>query len=147
MIKDANPQQKNPIPYVEGKQTVELRSPDGSADVYMLLAAIAIAVRHGLEMDTAMELANEKYVNVNIFKPEHRNKLDSLKKLPASCFESAEALASKRGFFEKDGVFPAGTIDNIIRQLKAFDDLGLSERLYGKTDEIGKLVEKHLHCR
>ena len=147
MIKDANPQQQAPIPYVEGKQTIELRSPDGSADIYLLLAAIAVAVRRGLTMENALEMAEEKYVNVNIFKPEYKAKLDSLGKLPASCHESAEALAAARMWFEADGIFPAGTLDNIMARLKAFNDLGLSERLYGKNDEIHKLVMEHLHCR
>jgi glutamine synthetase len=147
MIKDANPQQMAAIPYVEGKQTIELRSPDGSADIYLLLAAIAIAARHGLEMADALKMAEEKYIHVNIFKPEFREKLDSLDKLPASCSESADVLAEKRAYFEKDGVFPAGTIDNIIRRLKAYNDLGLSEHLYGKNEEIRELVKKYLHCR
>jgi glutamine synthetase len=147
MIKDANPQQKAAIPYVEGKQTVELRSPDGSADIYLLLAAIAIAARHGLEMEDALKMAEEKYIHVNIFKPEFREKLDSLEKLPASCCESADALAEKRAYFEKDGVFPAGTIGDIIRRLKAYNDKGLSEHLYGKNEEIRELVNKYLHCR
>jgi len=147
MIKDANPQQKAAIPYVEGKQTVELRSPDGSADIYLLLAAIAIAARHGLEMEDALKMAEEKYIHVNIFKPEFREKLDSLDRLPASCSESADALTEKRAYFEKEGVFPAGTIDDIIRRLKAWQDQGLSERLFGKNDEIKALVEQFLHCR
>ena len=147
MIKDANPQQQSPIPYVEGKQTIELRSPDGSADIYLLLAAIAVAVRHGLTMDRALEMADEKYVHVNIFKPEFRAKLDSLSKLPASCHESAEALAAARSWFEAEGIFPAGTLDNMMARLKAYNDLGLSERLYGQNDKIRQLVDDHLHCK
>jgi glutamine synthetase len=147
MIKDANPQQKAMIPYVEGKQTVELRSPDGSADIYLLLAAIAVAARHGLGMEDALKMAEEKYIHVNIFKPEFREKLESLNKLPASCSESADDLAEKRAFFEEEGVFPAGTLDDIIRRLKAFNDKGLSEHLYGKNEEIRELVNKYLHCR
>jgi glutamine synthetase len=147
MIKDANPQQKADIPYVEGKQTVELRSPDGSADVYMLLASIAIASRYGLKMRDALSFAKEKYVNVNIFKPENKEKLVSLEKLPASCYESAKSLNEMRGFFEEDGIFPTGTIDNIIHKLKSYNDKNLSERLYGKNDEIRKLVTDFLHCK
>jgi glutamine synthetase len=147
MIKDANPRQVVPIPYVEGKQTVELRSPDGSADIYLLLAGIAIAAEHGVAMENALRLTEEKYINVNIFKPEFQQKLDSLLKLPASCSESADALAEKRSVFEKNGIFPPGTMDDIIRRLKAYGDKGLSEHLYGKTDEIKALVEKYLHCR
>lgn len=147
MIKDANPQQTSPIPYVEGKQTVELRSPDGSADIYLLLAAIAVAARHGLEMTDALSIAEAKFVSVNIFKSEYKEKLDSLKKLPASCWESAQALAEKRSFFEKEGVFPPGTIESILRRLQAYNDLGLSERLFSKTEEIATLVREYLHCK
>jgi glutamine synthetase len=48
MIKNANPQQTGEVPYIEGKQTVELRSPDGSADIYATLAAICVASQHGV---------------------------------------------------------------------------------------------------
>ena len=33
-----------------GKQTVEMRSPDASADIYQLLAGLCVACRHGFEM-------------------------------------------------------------------------------------------------
>lgn len=147
MIKDANPQQKTDIPYVEGKQTVELRSPDGSADVYLLLASIVVAAEHGLTMKDALKIAEEKYVSVNIFKEEHKEKLESLDSLPISCHESADCLKEMRQVFEKDNVFPAGMIDNIIDTLKAFNDHDLSERLYGKNDELRKLVTEFLHTK
>ncbi|HPT31675.1 MAG TPA: glutamine synthetase family protein [Prolixibacteraceae bacterium] len=147
MIRDANPAQVAPIPYVEGKQTVELRSPDGSADIYLLMAGIAVAAEHGISMENGLHLAEEKYINVNIFKPEYREKLASLQKLPASCSESADALEEKRSLFEQNGVFPAGTINDIIRRLKAWQDFGMSERLEGKNDEIRALVEQFIHCR
>jgi glutamine synthetase len=55
-------------------------------------------------------------------------------------------LLAQRDIFEKDGVFPARLIDNVVARLKAYDDKGLSERLYNKHDEIGKLVSQYLHC-
>ncbi|PLX01715.1 MAG: glutamine synthetase [Marinilabiliales bacterium] len=146
MIKNANPQQEKPVPYIEGKQTVELRSPDGSADIYSTLAGITVAAQHGLTMPNALELAEKLYVDVNIFKPENKEKLESLDSLPASCWESAEELDKKRAHFEKNGVFLPGMIDNMIEKLKAFNDKDLSERLYGLDDEIRKLVQDHLHC-
>ena len=36
-------------------------------------------------------------------------------------------------------------IDGIAKQLKRFDDKGLSERFYGKGQEIRKLVDDFLH--
>jgi glutamine synthetase len=42
-------------------------------------------------------------------------------------------------------VFPQGLINSIIAKLRSFDDKDLSERLYGKQDELEKLVNKYLH--
>lgn len=146
MIKDANPQQLDEVPYIEGKQTVELRSPDGSADIYSTLAAITIAAQLGLTSDDSLKVAKDLYVDVNIFKPENQEKLNSLEKLPASCWESADSLNEMRSYFEKNGVFPKGSIDNVIEKLRMFNDKDLSERLYGLDDEIRRLVADHLHC-
>ena len=52
------------------KQTVEMRSPDGSADLYQLLAGLAVACRHGFEIENALEIAEKTYVNVNIHQEE-----------------------------------------------------------------------------
>jgi len=146
MVKDANPQEKGCIPYVPGKQTVELRSGDGSADLYMYMAGIIVAAQHGLQMPNALDMADKLYMSVNIFHDEHKDKLAKLEQLPQSCWESAEKLLAKREFFEKNGIFPSGTIDQIAKKLKSFNDKDLSERLYGKNDEIRELVMKHLHC-
>lgn len=147
MIKDANPQQTTAIPYIPGKQTCELRSPDGSADVYHLLAGITVAVNHGLNMPDALQMAEKLYVDVNIFDPKHKEKLAGLKHLPSSCSESADILDSMRNMFEENGIFPTGTIQRFIKQLKQYNDKDLSEKLYNKNDEIRLLVDKHLHCQ
>ncbi len=146
MIKDANPYERYEVPYIPGKQTVELRVPDGSADVYHLLAGITMAALHGLEMPNALQNAEKLYVGVNIFRDEHKDKVNQLEHLPTSCFASAESLEKDREFYQKAGIFPKGTIDRFIRQLKSYNDKDLSERLYGKKDEIKELVEKYLHC-
>ena len=146
MIKDANPQQTAAIPYIPGKQTVEFRVPDGSADLYHLLAGMLIAAKRGLLDDKALEKAERLYVNVNVFAPENNAILGRLDHLPRSCFESAEVLEKQRAVFEADGIFPKGTIDRFIRVLKGYEDRDLSERLFGKTEEIAKLVEAYIHC-
>jgi len=146
MIKDANPADKTEFQDMPSKQTVELRSPDGSADIYKLFAGLVVATEHGLEMENALEIADDLYVNYNIFKAQDKKKIKKLESLPASCWESAEFLLAQRDCFEKDGVFPAGVIDNVVAKLKAFDDKGLSEKLYNKNEEISKLVIRYLHC-
>jgi len=147
IINQVNPQEKNVVIGVNSKQTFELRSGDGSADVHVYLAGILMAALEGLKMDGALEKAADLYVDVNIFKEEHKHRLANLKPLPASCYESAVALQNKRSFFEKTGVFPTGLIDSTIKKLMSFDDKDLSERLFGKNEEIAKLVSKYLHTK
>jgi glutamine synthetase len=99
-----------------------------------------------MENKDSLKIANDLYVDVNIFKEEHKDRLEQLDYLPASCCESADYLNEQRSYFEKNNVFPKGYIDNVIRKLKEHNDKDLSERLYGRDDEIRKLVYDHLHC-
>jgi len=104
MITHANPNcevehldQMNP-------QTVEFRSPDGSADIYGLLAGLTVAARHGLQMPDALELARLLYVDVNIASSEHKSIQEKLPQLPTSCCESADELLKVRSIYEQDDV-------------------------------------------
>ena len=146
MIEDANPQIKAEKKTEISKQTVEIRSGDGSADIFLYMASLVVATLHGLEMEDSLQLAEKLYVNVNIFHNENKNRLSELKGLPVSCYESALALEHKRALFEKNEIFPKGLIDNSIAKLRSYNDDKLSERLYGKHEEIYKLVMEHLHC-
>ncbi len=147
MIRNANPQD-NSEPYNGSKkQTIEYRAGDGSADIYEFLSCLVIGAQYGIEKPDSLKLAEELYVDVNIFGDEHKDKFESLNSLPTSCWESADQLNSSRKLLEKNGVFPAGTIDNKIKQLKSYDDLNLSERLFGDSDSINSLVEGFLHCK
>nr|MDA3779883.1 glutamine synthetase family protein [Bacteroidales bacterium] len=146
MVADANPLEK--VKEIDGtnKQTVEFRAPDGSADLYHLVAGLIVASQHGLEMDNALEISEKLYIDVNIFDEKNKNRLEQLELLPVSCYESAECLEKKRQIYEKNNVFPKGLIENVITKIKDFNDKDLSERLYGKNDEIQKLVHKYIHC-
>jgi glutamine synthetase len=86
-------------------------------------------------------------MDVNIFHEEHKDKLAKLEKLPASCSESADILQARRADFEKNGVFPAGVIDNTVKKLKSYNDHKLSEKLYGNNEAIRELVMKYIHCK
>lgn len=120
-------------------QTVEIRSGDGSAQVHLYLAALAVAARHGLTDPDALATAERLYIDVDA------GDLPDLDQLPASCAESARALLTARDIYEADGVFPAGLLDSIAAGLTAFDDEGLSERLEGDDVALKSLVDSYLH--
>jgi glutamine synthetase len=145
MIKDANPADNAEYPRMPSKQTIEIRSPDSSADIYKLFAGLVIATEHGLGMANGLKNAEDLYVDYNIFHSQNKKK-KNLESLPASCWDSAECLIAQREYYEKDGVFPSGVIDNVVSNLKSFEDKGLSEKLYNKNEEISALVRKFLHC-
>ncbi len=145
MTVDANPAEQSEPEPGDSKQTVEFRAPDGSADVYKLLAGLVVGAGHGIQMQDSLKLAEKLYIDVNIFDEKHKSRLDSLDKLPGSCWESADSLEKLRTYLEKDNVFPPEVIDNSIQVLRSYKDEDLSERLYGKDEEINSLVVKYLH--
>ena len=128
------------------KQTVEMRSPDGSADLYQLIAGLAVACRHGFEMDDALAVAEKTYVNVNIHKKENEDKLKQLAQLPDSCAASADCLEKQRDIFEKYRVFSPAMIDGILARLRSYDDRTLRAEIQDKPEEMLKLVERYFHC-
>lgn len=128
-----------------GRQTVEIRSADGSANVYYLLAALAVACRHGWEMSDALKVAERTYVDIDIHRPENAERLASLDHLPASCVESSEALAQRRGIYEERGVFDARLIDSVIGKLRSFDDADLHARAKADSSLMRTLVDSYFH--
>lgn len=146
MVALANPKEKPSNADHSQKQTVEFRCPDGSADIYLLLAGLVVAARHGFEMEKPLELAEKTYVDVNIHKSENKAKLESLDQLPASCAESAEQLSAHRSIFEKHGVFNADMIDDIIKQLKSFDDADIRQRIEKNPDLMLQIVHDYFYC-
>jgi glutamine synthetase len=146
MSATANPLEKQEAHDMSGKQTVEMRSPDGSADLYQLLAGLCVACRHGFEMQDALEVAEKTYVNVNIHDAQHADRLAQLAQLPDSCVASAQCLERQRAVFEQYGVFSPAMIDGIIAQLRAFNDTTLRKDVEGKPEEIMQLVQQYFHC-
>ena len=110
------------------KQTVEIRSADGSADIYLLLAGLAVAARHGFEMPDALKVADDTYVSVNIHDEANADRVARLQQLPTNCAQSADCLDASRNVYEDHGVFPPAMINGLIRNLSAFNDNDLSEK-------------------
>lgn len=146
MMRDANPRERVEEHDFSGKQTVEFRCPDGSADVYLLVAGLAVAARHGFEMENALQYARDRYVDVNIFDDANKAVADRLSHLPTSCHESALCLEQQRSLYEARGVFAPGLIDGLIARLRKFNDENLREQLKKEEVSVDELVEKYYYC-
>jgi glutamine synthetase len=143
-----NPQQKESFVEEEGRQTVELRSPDGSALVHLLLGGITMAAEWGMKNDESLKLADKLYVSGNIFKD--KKLLEALPALPTSCVESSHILLQKRMIYERDGVFPPSIVEYIAKMLTAENDENMNEKLVDlpaddRLHETRKIMHKDLH--
>ncbi len=146
MCMTANPLETESHYDTTQKQTVEMRSPDGSADLYQLIAGLAVACRHGFEIENALDIAEKTYVNVNIHQKENADKLKALAQLPDSCAASATCLQQQREIFQKHNVFSPTMIDGIISKLTSYNDLTLRNDLKDNPEGMLALVNKYFHC-
>jgi glutamine synthetase len=128
------------------KQTFEIRSADGSADIYQLLAAVCVACRHGFEMKDALEVAERTYVDIDKQQGSQAMNLDKFAQLPDSCVASAECLDKQRKVYEEHGIFSPSMIDGIIENLRAFNDRTLRKDINNDLEKIEKLVKRFLQC-
>ena len=142
----ANPLESDSNYDTTQKQTVEMRSPDGSADLYQLLAGLAVACRHGFEIENALAIAEQTYVNVNNHQKENADKLKALAQLPDSCAASADCLQKQRTVFEQYNVFSPAMINGIISRLRSYNDATLRKDIQDKPEEMLALVSKFFHC-
>ena len=123
-----------------------MRSPDGSANVYLLIAGLAVACRYGFECEDALDVARATYVNVNIHQKENEDKLKTLAQLPDSCVASADCLEQQRNVYQEYGVFSRAMIDGIIKQLREYDDASLRSSVEKDDEAMLKVVMKYFHC-
>ena len=139
MFRDANPQEEAIGALPNDSQTVELRSPDGAANVHLLLAGITVAARIGLSNPSMLDYAMARYVNGDA------SGLSGLDQLPASCAEAACRLLDQRGDYEALGVFPPGLIDAWAGQLIALEDENLRADIVADRVRMEDLVERYFH--
>jgi glutamine synthetase len=150
-----NPQETSSFSDVQSRQTVELRSPDGSAIIHLLLAGITMAADWAFREDDSLfkealplDLADKLYVKGNVFTDQAL--LQKLPTLPRSCVESSRVLLEKRELYERDGVFPASIIDYVAKLLRAENDEDMNQRLIDlpaddRLLETRKIMHKNLH--
>ncbi|MBN2366566.1 MAG: glutamine synthetase [Calditrichaeota bacterium] len=143
-----NTQQKEAFDDPEGRQTVELRSPDGSAFVHLLIAGMTLAAEWGLTHSESLEISERLYTTGNIFEDEKLVK--KLPSLPGSCVESAEILLKNRNLYERENIFPQSVINYMSTLLHKENDSGMNaylidlpadDRLY----ETRKIMHKDIH--
>ena len=136
MVAHANPGSTEPVPEpATDPQTIELRLGDGSADVHLLLAGMAVAATRGLNDPGSLEQAEHLKADDN----------DDFEQLPSSCTEAADVLEAERGVFEADGVFPEQLIDAVLAGLREADDNTPGGE--GADDETAReeLIRRHWH--
>jgi len=143
-----NPVKVQPNKEYESRQTVELRSPDGSAMIHLLLAGIAMAADKGLSDKKSVEIAKKLYVTGNIFKDPEL--LKSLPSLPTSCVQSSKILLEKRELYERDNIFPSFMIDYIAKMLQMENDENMNDYLADlpsddRLHETRKIMHRNLH--
>jgi glutamine synthetase len=126
------------------KQTVEYRAGDGSANIYLLMAALALAALHGLQMSNALQMAKDNYVDINIF--DNAKATTNLKTLPDSCYQSALALEAQKEYFTIYNIFTEDLIANQITKLKAFNDQNLRAEIANDEYGLEKLVQQFIHA-
>jgi len=155
LAKRLNPQEMAAFEEVQGRQTVEVRSPDGSAIIHLLLAGIVMAADWAFREDDSLfkknlplELADKLYVQGNIFTD--RSLLQKLPTLPGSCVESSRILLEKRELYEREGVFPPSVIDYVAKLLRAENDEEINQKLADlpaddRLHETRKIMHKDLH--
>ncbi len=143
-----NPQQKTRFQRSGIRQTVELRSPDGSALVHLLLAGVTMAADWAMSHPESLDIAEKLYITGDVF--QNPGLLENLPVLPASCVESSRILLGKRRLYERDDVFPPGVIAYLAAVLAAEDDEQLNKNLAGlpkdaRAVETRKAMHKDVH--
>ncbi len=140
-----NPAQKDKFEYDDSRQTVELRSPDGSSAVHFAMAGIAAAVKWGLENgEESAKIAEATYRGRD-------EKIDGdLADIAESCADAADKLLADREIYQSDGLFPDYVIDYVAESLYKENDRDLSRKLEAmsekeRTKESRKILSANLH--
>jgi glutamine synthetase len=140
LTKVVNPQQEADLEYKPVRQTVELRSPDGSAFVHLLLAGMTMAAEWGLtNKKDALDICENCHVTTNIHSSGSQQDFGEL---ATSCAESSEKLLQVRSLYERDGIFPPKVISYFSQKLRVMNDEDLNNRLMSLTEE-----ERHFQQR
>ncbi len=149
LARRVNSQQQETYADGDGEQTVELRTPDGSAIEHLLLAGITMAAEWGSGHEESLQIAEKLYATAATFQDE--DQLDRLDCLPGSCAESARILLRKRALYERDGIFPSSVIAYVAKLLQDEDDENVHSRLAAlptgeqRLREARRIMHRDIH--
>ncbi len=147
LTQKVNPQQTVKLNRKDSRQTVEIRTPDGSAFPQFVLASLALAAEWGLNHpNESLELADKYYVSGNI----HSGDNSHLQDLPTCCVDSADILTKSKELYIRDGIFTDKIIAHFVDMLKAENDKGLDRHLVSlnedeKMTESRKVMHRAIH--
>ena len=148
LAKIVNPAEEAPFKDAQPRQTVEIRSPDGSGLVHLLLAGIVMSADWGFRNDRSLKLAEQHYASEEVVKD--KEALKSFPVLPSSCVASSRVLLKRKDLYEREGVFPPSIIEYIVKMLQAENDDQINQRLDEMPEnerlrEIRRILHKDLH--
>ncbi len=113
------------------RQTIELRSADGSAFIHLLLAGMTQAIIYGLDHgDVSLALANKRYAG-----PDSKAG-GEIPELPPNCYQSAQFLRDELELYKR--LIPQYILDHVAAQLEAEED----ENLVGELEILEEAEQK-----
>lgn len=114
------------------RQTIELRSADGSAFIHLLLAGITRAITYGLDHSSvSLNLANKRYVG-----PDSKEDQE-IPELPPNCYQSAQFLKEEVDLYKN--LIPKYILKHVWETLEAEEDEKLSAELDGLKEDKQKV--------
>lgn len=127
----------------ENRQTIEIRSPDGTAHPHYLLAALGLTALQGLKSNDK-KIVEDLSCEKDVFEETDGDE-DSFDKLPESCGEAAKSLENDREVYEENGVFTSEIIDGVIEVLKGreTEEEDLAEH---NQKKLKQTIDRYLHC-
>jgi len=125
------------------RQTIELRSADGSARIHLLLAGICMAISYGLEhAEVSLKLAEKRYLSPT------EKAMEQIPDLPHSCYQSAQYLSEDSELYSD--LIPTYILEHVCAQLEAEGDEHLIEELkalpeFEKVSRLQELRHRSIH--
>ena len=147
MAAKCNPGEPSQSKDFSAKQTFEWRASDGFADIYMLMACLCVAARHGFEMPDALEVAEKTFVplGVNIHDASNAELMGRLEQLPGNCVEAAGELRKDKDIYVAENVFPEDIVEYLIKYLQNFKDENLRDELQADPEKAARYVEENVN--
>ena len=125
------------------RQTIELRSADGSAFVHLLLAGMTMAIEYGLDHgNVSLKLADKRHIQ------EGDEVSSEIPELPPTCYQSAQYLREESDLYTR--LIPKYILDHVASRLEEEGDENLVEALSGldetaAKEKIQEIMHRSIH--